>query len=264
MSAKNHFVIGYAGNKREEVKYVKDDILSDIKDKNIMTIIEPFCGTSAISYEIWKNSANNITFILNDNNEYLMKLYQIIKDNKIDEFLEDMEKLNKTLDTKIKYDTHKKNENIDPFIRWYICNKYYRIIKGLWNSKPAKKSAKPSLEKKEFYKFIQSDNVKLMSKDWKILFNEFKDDKQALFIMDPPYIGTNNDFYFNGDGMDIYKYFYENPIHNFNCCIKMVLENIFLIDVLFKQYRNIKYSKKYTGNNPRKSEHIIITNEIKQ
>ena len=45
---KNHFFMGYAGNKRNEC----EGLYNEVKDKlsNIKTIIEPFCGTSSFSF----------------------------------------------------------------------------------------------------------------------------------------------------------------------------------------------------------------------
>ena len=73
---KNHFYIGYAGNKRQEVEI----IYNSLNLSNITTIIEPYCGTCAISYYIWLKHPN-LKFILNDNNIYLKEIYEIIKDD---------------------------------------------------------------------------------------------------------------------------------------------------------------------------------------
>jgi site-specific DNA-adenine methylase len=43
---KNHFFYPYFGNKREEVEHIYN--LSDLN--NIDTIVEPFCGSCAVSY----------------------------------------------------------------------------------------------------------------------------------------------------------------------------------------------------------------------
>ena len=45
---KNHFYMSYSGNKREEV----ENIYNLIDFNNIATIVEPFCGTCAMSYYI--------------------------------------------------------------------------------------------------------------------------------------------------------------------------------------------------------------------
>ena len=46
---KNHFFFSYAGNKREEVEHIYNKL--DLE--NIETIVEPFCGSCAVSYYIW-------------------------------------------------------------------------------------------------------------------------------------------------------------------------------------------------------------------
>ena len=48
---KNHFFIPYSGNKREEVDKIYDLMKDNIKNDTI--IIEPFCGTSALSFYIY-------------------------------------------------------------------------------------------------------------------------------------------------------------------------------------------------------------------
>ena len=78
MSNKNHFCIGYKGNKREEIK----EIIKDIDFTNIKYIVEPFCGTSALSYHLSLLYPNKFKYILNDNNNNLIKLYNIMKDPK--------------------------------------------------------------------------------------------------------------------------------------------------------------------------------------
>ena len=74
---KNHFYIPYFGNKRSEVKNIVNCIP---KLETFKTIIEPFCGSCAISYYIWTLYPDK-KFILNDNNTYLKEMYDIIKDD---------------------------------------------------------------------------------------------------------------------------------------------------------------------------------------
>jgi site-specific DNA-adenine methylase len=72
----NHFYMSHFGNKRNEAENFYNSIdLSQIK-----TIIEPFAGTSAISYFIWTKNPD-LKFILNDNNKYIIEMYNIIKDD---------------------------------------------------------------------------------------------------------------------------------------------------------------------------------------
>ena len=76
MAGRTHFVMSYPGNKRTEIK----EILKDIDLSNIKYIVEPFCGTSALSYAISKMYPNKFKYVLNDNNDKLIKLYEIMKD----------------------------------------------------------------------------------------------------------------------------------------------------------------------------------------
>ena len=93
---KNHFYIPYCGNKRQEVKHIYDNI--DFTD--ITTVIEPFCGSCAMSYYI-STQREGLKYILNDNNKYLKEMYELmLDDNKIEKFKKDFEELVKSFEGK--------------------------------------------------------------------------------------------------------------------------------------------------------------------
>ncbi len=71
----NHFIFSYAGNKRSEFKYL-DNIIDNIDIYD--TIIEPFCGSSAISFNLWLKHPNR-SFVINGNDKDLIKVYNLIK-----------------------------------------------------------------------------------------------------------------------------------------------------------------------------------------
>ncbi len=48
----SHFIYSYSGNKRNEFKYI-EKVIDNIDAYD--NIIEPFCGSSAISFNIWLN-----------------------------------------------------------------------------------------------------------------------------------------------------------------------------------------------------------------
>jgi site-specific DNA-adenine methylase len=87
---KNHFVCPYAGNKRDETTTIYNTLIEkDILNKNIDTIVEPYCGSAAISYYISLQSPLKYKYILNDNCRQLIELYHILQDNeKISNFIE--------------------------------------------------------------------------------------------------------------------------------------------------------------------------------
>ena len=79
---KNHFFFPYVGNKRNEV----GNILSYIEScnfNNIETIVEPFYGTSALSYYISTKYPNKFNYVLNDLDENLITLYKLVSNDKI-------------------------------------------------------------------------------------------------------------------------------------------------------------------------------------
>jgi site-specific DNA-adenine methylase len=119
----NHFYIAYAGNKRNEVKQIYNNIRFD----DIDTVVEPFCGTCAVSYYIWL-SHPNLKFVLNDCNVFLFDMFLIYKDEtKIDEFNEwynnFIEDINKE-----KYTNYLKNNQ--DYKGWFLKNKIYAIRRG--------------------------------------------------------------------------------------------------------------------------------------
>ena len=63
---KSHFYMSYFGNKRMEV----ETIFNNQDFTNITTVIEPYCGSCAMSYYI-STQYSNIDYVLNDNNGYL-------------------------------------------------------------------------------------------------------------------------------------------------------------------------------------------------
>ena len=72
----NHFLFSYPGNKRKEI----NDIIPFFELDNIDTIIEPFCGSAAVSVYLAKQYPLKYKYILNDSNPNLFRLYNIMKD----------------------------------------------------------------------------------------------------------------------------------------------------------------------------------------
>ncbi len=79
-----HFYMTYFGNKRKEMNIIYKNLNFD----NIDTIIEPFCGSCAISFYIANLNPGKYKYILNDNNPYLKELYEIIIDDEKSEKFE--------------------------------------------------------------------------------------------------------------------------------------------------------------------------------
>lgn len=76
---KNHFITPYSGNKRNEAENIYNTTKDIYNYEDIETIIEPFCGSCAYSYYLSLKHPNKYKYILNDNDNNLIK---ILKKNK--------------------------------------------------------------------------------------------------------------------------------------------------------------------------------------
>jgi len=251
---KNHFYIAYMGNKREEV----DNFYNRINLKGINTIIEPFCGSCALSFYIASQQPKKYKYVLNDNNKFLLEMYNIIiDDTKLNEFDEKIKEIVKTIENnKENYNKICKDKDTN-IISWFIANKFYAIRAGLFPLN--KKIIYNSLKDYPIYEFFRNENITFTNDDALKTYNDYKDKKDALIIMDPPYLQTCNDFYLNKD-VNIYEYLYNNDIKNEKARIYLILENMWIINLLFKRNKIIdEYSKTYQTSK-KKTSHILITN----
>lgn len=251
---KNHFFMSYTGNKRGEV----ERILENIDLTNITTIIEPFCGSSALSYYIHTQYPNKFKYILNDNDHNLMKLYQMGKEGTIHEFFNKINTMcfneNGDFIDKERYVEIVKKKD---FYGWFIGNKFYNIRPGMY---PVRDYRSTALIKNDlgqgFTDFLQSDAVHLSQIDAVDLVDRYKDDETCLLFLDPPYMDLNNDFY-NCGGKNIYEYLHYNK--SFKSKIVVVVNENWINDILFANYKAIKYNKTYQQTK-RKVIHCLYTN----
>ena len=255
---KNHFIIPYAGNKRQEV----ETIYKNMNLNNITTIIEPFCGSCAVSYYISTQQPNKFKYILNDLDKYLIELINIMKyENKYLEFI------TKTINlcfedgkfiSKEKYNIIVKQDNL---IAYFIARKFYTIRCGLYPINKFNQGPEFYIKKLleiPFLKFIRNENITITNIDGIETYNKYKDDTQNLIFLDPPYMLSCNDMY-NHKGINIYEYLYKNPISKEKAKIYLCLENLWIIKLLFQNYKFIEYDKRYEMSN-KKTTHLLIEN----
>lgn len=246
----NHFYISYHGNKRQEVKIIYENI----NFENIKTVVEPFCGSCAMSYYI-STQRKGLKYILNDNNKYLKEMFELMKDdNKITEFEKEFKnKVKSFKDNKEKYNEIVKEDNL---LSWFIKHKIYSIRPGLY---PSSRKYKETVNLKEFpiYNFFKNNDITFYNEDALSIYQKYKNSKENLILLDPPYINSCNDFYIIKN-MNIYEYLCENNIKKEKARIILILENIWIVKLLFKNNKIIhEYQKKYEMKH-RKTTHIII------
>jgi site-specific DNA-adenine methylase len=258
---KNHFLFSYTGNKRNETK----NFLDIVKLDNIENIIEPFCGSSALSYSIWLENKDGkaLNYYLNDTDERLIQVYNIMKNETIEHIEEKINNIIKTINNKEEWTQKLKSDREANDIYHFIFFKKYSMMNRYgfypndFNTKC--KTFKITKETKEFIEFIKQPYVYITNNDWFDVFDKYKDDEKTLFIVDPPYIMSCNDFYTNNN-LNMYQYFYDNKIENFKSKIYLILEDNWMIRLLFDKNVISKYSKKYELSK-KQTNHIIIYNK---
>lgn len=247
--------MSYAGNKRNEIK----NIYSYLNFENIDTIVEPYAGTSVISFYI-SSLHPNIKIILNDNNKYLKEIYDIIQD---DEKIEQFEKeVNEKKDKIKNKEDYLKAINEKDIFGWFIGDKYYAIHArqcpiGYRDESRMKKPFK--LRDYKIFNFYRNPNVSFICDDGINVYEQYKNNDNVMMIMDPPYIAACNCFYID-DSMNIYEHIHNNNIKECKAKIYLILENIWIIKLLFSSNNIIfEYDKKYEISR-RKTTHILISN----
>jgi len=255
---KNHFFFGYAGNKRKEVEIIFDEYIikkfnSKLSQPNNI-IVEPFCGSCSLSYYLSLKYPKHFKYILNDNDKQLIELLKIAKDNDKLKKLEDkINEIAKTLN-KNKYLDLIKSDSLEGFLIKY---KIYKIRAGMFPNDYSYK--KINLINAPIINFLRTEDIEIYNFDALKIIEQYKENEKALIFLDPPYLQSSNNFY-KSPVANIYEYIYNNDLTNYKSYIFLILESIWIIKLLFKNYNFIEYNKKY-DNNQRETIHILITSK---
>ena len=255
----NHFYIAYSGNQRKEMS----NLYPYLDFTNITTIVEPYVGSCAISYYI-STQKQGLTYILNDNNPYLKEMYEILIDEeKTEAFENEFNDVIKDVKTKEQYNDIVKQKSL---IGWLVANKYYNIRSGIcpFGYKGKEATLKPiKFDSYPIVQFFRNNKIIYMCDDAIKVYEQYKSNKKCMIIMDPPYISTTNDFYYDHN-MNIYEYLYNNNIMKEKAKVYLILENIWIIKLLFQHnFILFEYDKTYELNK-RKTTHILISNTNKK
>ena len=252
---KNHFFIAYAGNKRNEVERIYDSIKDKLTD--IEYIVEPFCGTSAFSYYMSLKHPKKFKYILNDNNNYLIELYKTAQDDdKFNELI--LEINNKIIDIdKEKYITIINQPCLSSYV---IKNTFYAIRPGMFPIPGSRKMRTDYnyLKDAPIIKFLKTEDITFYSDNAINIFEMYNNNDKALIFLDPPYVQLNNDFYLDSS-TNIYEYLCNNSIKNMRSYIMLVLEDNWIIKLLFRHHTFITYDKLYQASK-KQTKHLIINN----
>jgi len=261
---KNHFIFSYSGNKRNEVQ----NLYYYLDLNNISTIIETNCGTSALSYYLHTLHPNKFKYVLNDNSTVLMELYKILMDVDLSTKLNG--EINKLIDTFNTFEDEKErqiwwnnlrkihtNSNIYIFIfiqkYGQLQGKKHPTFKRILKIKPF------NCDDYKITHFLRTENVEIVLGNDIDICKKYKDHEDVLIFLDPPYLNTSNGEY-SDYILNIYEYIYNNNINDWKANTYLILENIWIIRLLFKDnFMTEPYDKMYEGSK-KKTNHIIISN----
>lgn len=253
----SHFLISYAGNKRKEFKLFEQNINFD--NKNIF--VEPFCGSCAMSFNIFKKRGYNKDdlYVFNDLNTNLYNLLMLMKHGDIEEIIQNVEIYREMMQTKEEYVRLIKENPQNVYVN-IIKGYYYNIREGLFDKDSITRPYNITPLKREFINFLKNNNVILHNKNWEDVFNEYKDNDKALILLDPPYLMSCNGYYDMSNSQkykNVYEYFFENIETPYKAKIYFMLENIWIVKMLFKNKKFYTYDKLYQPTK-KKTEHAVI------
>ena len=249
---RNHFIISYAGNKRQEVERIEEYLHNKLD--GIDTIIESYCGSSAMSCYLSMKYPRRFKYILNDLDPMLIELYHLMKDKVLfDEF---MVLLNETV--KLIVDKQAYLDAIKPktVLAWFIKHRIFRIKAGLYPL--AYKPKTYNFDDFPILKFLREENVSIRLGNGEDLFIEYENDPTVLCFIDPPYLKSCNCFY-TKKTTNIYDYCSDKKMNNFKCKMVFIVEDIPTIRELFPDNIKLSYGKHYEMQH-KKTNHVIISN----
>jgi site-specific DNA-adenine methylase len=247
-------VFGYLGNKRNEVKDIVDEIVDDIDMDVMHTIVEPFCGSSAVSYYISTLYPQRFMYHLNDINKQLIELYRVLMDG---EKCDELEREINAILSDESFDKIKYLETIrsGSLAGYFIKHKVYNIRVGLFPCNYVYK--KITLTDAPIVRFLRTENVVLTNDDATTIVEQYEKCKRAIMYLDPPYLQTCNEFYIDATHVkfNIYEYLYYKKYKKSN--IYASLEDIWITKILFDRYQTAcRYSKQYETSK-KKTTHIL-------
>lgn len=254
---KNHFFIPYFGNKREEVETIYDYLVENTNINKCKKIIEPFCGTSAVSFYISLKHPKKYKYILNDNNQHLIKLYEIFSDEeKTKNFINKINLIcfdeKKNFISKEKYQEIKKN---DDEYSYFIMNRFYQMRTGLY---PISRQPLPldmdKINKYPVINFLRTEDIEFSTMDAMALIKK-NNYKTNLIIADPPYLLTECQWYYENPNGNVYEYLASQSEKVKNLII--ILEYNWIIKLLFRNIKPHIYEKTYNGIKKKKVQHAV-------
>ena len=191
----NHFYMPYLGFKIEEIENTYNSLNFD----NIKFIVEPGCGSCAISYYI-STKKKGLTYILNDENKYLLAMYNIIiNDEKRIQFEKDYKEAILAIDNQESYTKYIKEDGL---LNWFIKYKYYDRGLGIYPTN-GKKPIDLNLSNCLIYNFFKKNKIIFTNIDGFIIYEKYKANGKAIMLLTT--IPGSSWYYYREAGLYFYR-----------------------------------------------------------
>ena len=242
-------IISRLGKKTTDIKHFDKYLIAT----NIETIVEPFAGSFAVSKYYVKNIFGGSIHI-NDLDKTLIYIYKNYKEyiklrNEIQNDLLDWI-INKVC-TKDQIIEIKKKKYNEILINEYIKN---FIIRGIMHK---------SIISQKYSTIEQNilDTSTITNDDYRVIFDQYKNDENAFLFLDPPYIFSDNSSYTGMDNDDNTDMLYIIKIYmdTCKCKVMLIINDLKIIRYIYGDYVKGQNDKIYQLGK-RKSRHLIITN----
>jgi site-specific DNA-adenine methylase len=182
-----HFPLVYFGNKRKEV----DEILKGVDVTAYDTIVEPFAGSSAVSFACWQRGFNGL-FVINDTDPMLMKMYEFVRKNGITPLFD---YCNENCNEDVWKEHHAKRKDPDRNVFEWFYQRKMTTSYG-WQKMPKEWKVKRITKKMlEFEEFLKTANIHFSCDDYSNVIEKHKKNTKAMIFLDPPYFQSHNQQY---------------------------------------------------------------------
>lgn len=249
------FYFSYYGGKKREFQHIKPYI-----DFNkINKIVEPFCGSCAVSIEVYKEYPD-LDYHVNDRDDFFYSLLKDIKENGSKKYFDYVNNILKNYTKETHNEEIKKYKKTPTLENYFFYCKIHSIHRGVYDDRRKQQS------EINYNKYIKTDNffkhATLTNLDFLDILNKYIDDENAFIFLDPPYNNSFNDLYsginYKTDIIDYYVKI-KKFIDDCKCSVLMIVNDNAIIRLLFESFILKEYNKQYTNtilNN--KTIHLII------
>ena len=267
MKSRNTYPLSCFGNKYKEQKKIIEIIKPYITDKTIF--IDAMCGSCSISFNL-SLLQPDIKYIINDLDHHRIEFYKNMRDETKRNELYELEKEIKEKGKEF-YNLIVKTDKTS-YNSYVIGKRIKAQIEGLFPINREIKLKEITPDWIDFYNKVEMNN-----KDYKEIIEEYKDNKDAIIYLDPPYLNSWNTQYsaysdksiitddkiFIKDNTQIYIDILE-ILKNSKCSIFISINSNAITKYLYKEYIIDEYNVKYEGTIKNNKEIKEVKNQTKK